>query len=438
MKYCNPLLALGAALLFGFGNLALAAEPGAADSMGKTELQEELRAEYQQALSIAKRDRLVAEAAMEKVRETLQLAAEQRGTAMAKSEAEQKVRAEELEKMHQELKNARRQLQEASREIARVNREVARIRSDRDASAFIMHTSDRPVIGVILGEADDTGIKVLGVSPDGPSERAGIQPGDIIVSLGGHELTAIDDKGNVKSSLNNALQEIKAAEPIIVSVLREDKTLDVTVVPEIREPLSWQTITRFPTSPDSPEKVVRIERIEVPQLDTEALSEQIEKIRIEIEERGELLEAGAFAPHDKEYEIQFHELSDLGDFALHDANFWFGLPLAQGLKLSEINPGLGEYFKTDRGVLVLSAKANNKLQLMSGDVILQVGDTAVNSPAKFMRALRDFHSGDELKIDIKRKRKNLTLTTIMPESQTSFYTPGDSRTHTINITTKQD
>jgi S1-C subfamily serine protease len=86
----------------------------------------------------------------------------------------------------------------------------------------------------------------------------------------------------------------------------------------------------------------------------------------------------------------------------------------------------------------LRAKADNDLKLISGDVILQVGDTVVNSPAEFMRALRDSHSGDELKIDIKRKRKDLTLTTVMPESRTSFLAPGDNRTHTINITTMQD
>jgi hypothetical protein len=438
MKYRNTLIALVAALLLGLGNLATAAEPGSAESAEKAELQEELRAEYQKALSVAERDRLVAEASMEKAREHLHLAAEQRELAVAKSEIAHEEQVAEMERMHQELNNARKQLQVTSREIARVNRDVARMRADRHTSGFVLHTSERPVIGVILGDADDTGIKVLGVSPDGPSERAGIKPGDVIVALGGHVLTAIDDEGNAKNGLNIALQEIKAAEPVIVSVEREDQTLDLTVIPEIREPLSWQTIARFPTAPASPGKVVRIKRIEVPQIDTEALTEQIEQMRIEIEERGDLLESGAFAPYDREYEIQFHELSEMGDFALHDANIWFGLPLTQGLKLAEIDPDLGEYFKTDRGVLVLRAKVDNDLQLVSGDVILQVGDTAVNSPAEFMRALRDFHSGDELKIDIKRKRKDLTLTAVMPESRTSFFAPDDDRTHTVKITTMQD
>ena len=102
--------------------------------------------------------------------------------------------------------------------------------------------------------------------------------------------------------------------------------------------------------------------------------------------------------------------------------------------MAEIDAGLGEYFKTDRGVLVLKAKADNYLQLKSGDVILQVGDTEVNSPAEFMRALRDFDSGDEFEVDIKRKRKDRTIDLVMPENWTSFIAPAIEKAHHIKIT----
>ncbi len=109
--------------------------------------------------------------------------------------------------------------------------------------------------------------------------------------------------------------------------------------------------------------------------------------------------------------------------------------MAQGLRLAEIDPGLGEYFKTDRGVLVLKAKEDNDLQLKPGDVILQVGETEVNSPAEFMRALRGFESGDELEMNIKRKRKDHTLKMIMPQNRTSFFAPHDAETHSYTIST---
>jgi len=223
----------------------------------------------------------------------------------------------------------------------------------------------------------------------------------------------------------------------------------MTVVPEIREPLSWQSVTRFPTapraphvttsvspphSPAAPESVITIERIVVPDIDTVEMTAKIDQMRTEIEKRRAMRESSMVAPADGEWEIELHEMSELGHVALEDANVWFGWPMAQGLQLAEIDPGLGEYFKTDRGVLVLKAKTDNDLQLESGDVILQVGDTEVNSPAEFMRALRSFESGDELVMNIKRNRKNRTLKATMPHDRTSFFLPADVESHTFTIT----
>ncbi len=244
------------------------------------------------------------------------------------------------------------------------------------------------------------------------------------------------------------MHDIEADEPLIISVERDRQAMDLSVVPEVREPLSWQSVTRFPTAPlaprapsvpgapqapIAPDKVITIERIVVPEIDTAAMTAQIEQMRTEIEKRRARGEAARVADGDGDWEIEVHELSELGNFALQDANVWFGLPMAEGLQLAEMNPGLGEYFKTDRGVLVLKAKTGNDLQLESGDVILQVGDTEVNSPAEFMRALRGFNSGDELVMDIKRNRKDRTLKATMPENRTGFFFPGDGRTHTFNF-----
>jgi len=442
MKYRKFPMVLAAALLLGLGTTATAATEDEAVRMAEKEKQQaQLEAEYKKALADVEKERQAAKVSMEKANRQLKLASESRETAVKRRSEAHAAQQAEMARMHDELNLARRQLRETSREIARVNREVARARAIDETSSVVFTTSERPVIGVILGEADDVGVRVLGVSPDGPAERAGIKQGDAIVALGGRVLAAVDESGNTKNGLYTALQEMKADEPVIVSVERGNQTLDLTIVPEVREPLTSHTIRRFtsapvaPSAPSAPGEVIRIERIVVPELDTEALTEQIEQIRIEIDERQIMMEAGELAHHADEYEFEFHELSEMGDFALSDANLWFGLPMTQGLKLAEIDPGLGEYFKTDRGVLVLKAKADNDLQLESGDVILQVGDTEVNSPADFMRALRDFHSGDEFEMDIKRKRKDRTLKTVMPENRTSFFTPDDETTHTIKIIT---
>ena len=407
-------------------------------------MQAQLEAEHKLALEKAEKQRMAAETSIEKARKQLRLVSEQREKASAADQKARAARQAELEKMHSELNQARRELRGASREIARVNRELERARIKDRTSRYVFRTSERPVIGVILGDANDVGIKVIGVSPDGPSERAGIQQGDVIVAMGGRVLAAIDEEGNARDGLSIAMQEIKEGEPVVVSVERGDQTLDFTIVPEVREPLTWQFDSRFPTapvapvSPNSPSRVISIERIEVPEINTEELTEQIEQIRIEIEERGALLESGELAGHTDAFAFEFHELSEMGDFALHDANVWFGLPMAQGLKLAEIDEDLGEYFKTDRGVLVLRARADNDLKLVSGDVILSVGDTEVNSPAEFMRALRDFHSGDAFELNIKRQRKDRTLKAVMPDGRTSLFGPGIGHAHSYNFLSRDE
>lgn len=416
---------------------ALAAED-AALAAEEAKLQAKLEVEYEHALAKADKAQAKATASVEKAREQLHLAEEQRHRATERTAEARTQQAAKMAVMREELNRTHQHLRESSRAVARVNRDLARANMAAESNTFIISTGDRPVLGVILGDFDDVGVKVLGVSPDGPAERAGVEAGDVIVALGGRVLSAVDETGNTRKGLNIALSDIKADEPVIVSVERGNESHDLSVVPEVREPLSWQSVVRFPSAPLAPShpgETVRIERIVVPEINTEALTEQIEQMRVEIEERRVFIESRGDAPQfERHYEFQFGDMSDMGDFALHDTNAWFGMPLAAGLRLAEVDPALGEYFKTDRGVLVLKAKEDNPLLLEPGDVVLNLHGTDVNSPAEFMRALRDFEPGDELVIDIKRNRKSKTLKPVIEEGQARFFAPNDHEIHQITIT----
>jgi len=459
MKHPNSLIVITALLLLGSGTMTNAAtetdpaqQRAEEAQIAQKAHQARLEAEYESAMSEAERQKQAAEVSVKEAREQLQLAAEQRELAAMQGETARAQREAEMSKMHEELNHTHRQLQEATREIARVNREIARARADRQTAVYAVRSSARPVIGVILGDPGDQGVEVIGVSPDGPAERAGIDKGDIIIAVDGREISKIKKTHDAREGLRIALQDLEADKPVTITVKRENKTIDVDLVPEVREPMSWQSVSRFPSvesaprlagspkpasapeAPRVPEGVISVERIVVPEIDSVEMTRQIEEMRAEIEKRRALREAARAGSEEERLEIELHELSELGSFALQDASVWFGLPMAQGLQLAEVDPGLGEYFKTDRGVLVLKARDDNDLQLKPGDVILRVGDTEVNSPAEFMRALRAYDSGAELVMDIKRKRKDRTLKTVMPEGRTSYLLPQESSIHTFTIT----
>jgi S1-C subfamily serine protease len=94
--------------------------------------------------------------------------------------------------------------------------------------------------------------------------------------------------------------------------------------------------------------------------------------------------------------------------------------------MAELDAGLGEYFKVERGVLILKATDDNRLQLKSGDVILKVGGTEVATPGDVVRALRDVESGSQVELDIKRERKNRTLQVAIPENRVGLLLRDDS------------
>ena len=420
-----------------------------ADAQATAEVK--MQAGFKRAMAEAERSQNEAQSALAQARAELEQVSRQ-------SEQAREISVErraEMEAMRESLIRAQRELRESSRELSQINRELVRVERDGTTRRFVIRGGDQPVLGVVLGESSDTGIKVLGVSPNGPAEKAGLAAGDVIIAVGGRVLSGVDVSGNVRNGLNMALADIEASEPVIVSVERGTETMDLTVVPEVREPLAWHSVRRFPSAPAAPAAPALpakpavpeapsapsvpstttivsdsdgntfVERMVVPEINRAALAEQIARMEVQIEQRGEHGFSGSYWASDDEdgYAFYFDEMSELGDIALSDTNAWFGMPITAGLRLAEIEPDLGAYFNTDRGVLVLKAKPDNALQLQAGDVVLNLQGTAVNSPADFMRTLRDFGPGDQLQIDIKRKRKSQTLNPVISEQQARFFSP---------------
>jgi C-terminal processing protease CtpA/Prc len=399
---------------------------------------EELRAEaYQQALEAAAMEQRDALEAVESARAELARQArqqrdeaevrqltEQTGQQAAREAAQReaiRAREQELRGVQRELERAHAKLRQASQEVARVHRELNR--ADRGPVPPVPPGANRAVIGIILGSNAGEGVQVLGLSPDGPAERAGIRQGDVIVALMGEPLG--EDNADSRELLFEAMQSVEPGDELSVTVLRDGQRVDTTVIAEQRTPFSWQSVTRLssaPLPPPAPAEpgqpgipvapvapTASIQVIEVPGVNLEQLEREIEIVRERLGEQSIIIERIAPAADGHRLVYDLDEFSAVGDAALAGTGLWFGLRLARGLSLAELNPDLGAYFGAERGVLVLSAADGNELQLRAGDVIISIDGRVVERPADVMRALRAADSDAPVNIELRREQRLETL-----------------------------
>jgi len=69
----------------------------------------------------------------------------------------------------------------------------------------------------------DFGVRITGVREESPAARAGLQGGDVIVELGGKEISDL-------YAYTYALQEHKPGDEVVVVVLRKGERLSLTAV----------------------------------------------------------------------------------------------------------------------------------------------------------------------------------------------------------------
>jgi S1-C subfamily serine protease len=424
-----------------------AAAPAPEESEAVLARQEQAKVEHEAMLEEAERARAEAEAAR---REAVKAAAKAReavrlNEALARErnrelqgqaeelERERAMREEEMARVQEELSRAHRELREATREIARAHREVAR-RDLEHRVVLPFNLGDQAVLGVVLGRESSAGVEIIGVSPGGPADRAGLQAGDVLLSIRGESLAeAGEGAANPgRETIYRVMSETEPGEELALIVDRDGESWTFNVTAEQREPSSWQTMIRIPEIPEALEAAqLAMEGIEVPEIDEEELNQRLQRINEELRERKFLYlspDGGEFTIDEalelpENFELEIEELSDLAELALGEADIWFGLPHSQGLELAQINAGLGSYFKTDRGVLVIRAREDNAYALKSGDVVLGINETPVDSPADLMRALREIEPGSEIELAIKRDLRDETLKAVMPENRLGFRFP---------------
>jgi len=301
-----------------------------------------------------------------------------------------------------EVNAARTELDQARAELRRAARHLAEIsgRVELDGDGGKDHEiieirklrSQRPMIGIILAEGEAAAVRIAGVTPDSPAAKAGLRAGDQLLAINGRHFTGATPRERI-GELTKEMAKVKEGDQVAVAFRRDGKESTVSVAAvNMPRMMSWHG--RGPGL--APEEHGGFRRF-----------------------------PGLIDP---QVEIEIEQMAPQADCADDGGNCRFKV-LAQamrwsGLSLAELNAGLGQYFGSDSGALVLRDGSEGLAGLKAGDVILRVDGEPVDGPRATMRALRSHQPGTKVKFDILRKRKPQSLEVTTPEARRfEFFAP---------------
>jgi C-terminal processing protease CtpA/Prc len=277
-----------------------------------------------------------------------------------------------------EADNARRlaDMQKRMNDLAERMAELSVKIGDQASASALSYLADskRGMLGVVLDD-DATGLRVSGLTPGGPAERAKVQDGDVITAMDGVSTRGRDDMFIAR--------HLVVGKPVTLSVLRDGRPLQVRVTPERFQAADWQALAR--TAQTAAQR--SLEKLNSPEF-----QKQLD-LRMELAKK-QSEEARA--------EIAAHWGDNFGANGGWFAPWW-------GLNLASLNPGLGRYFGTDRGALVLSSDAQRYPGLQAGDVITEVAGRAVSKPEDALRALQALPGNEPARLTVLRHGKPLAV-----------------------------
>lgn len=269
-----------------------------------------------------------------------------------------------------------RRLDEAERRMAEAAREIAELTSERlpnlSRRIEVLHP-DRPRLGVTIGDDSDgpvEGVKVLGVTPGSAAAEAGLRTGDILTAVNGESLSA-DGEGEAVNRLLDFMDGVEAGDALDIEYLRDGKVATAAVEPRAIE----RDFFAFRGQPGN------------------FTAPRVPDVHI--------------APGVADRYANVFEFSWVG-------NAW------GDMELVDLNDGLGKYFGTDEGVLVVKAPKADALQLQDGDVIQSIDGREPTSTRHAIRILSSYQPGEKLQIVIMREKRKRTLDIEMPDNRSSY------------------
>jgi len=257
--------------------------------------------------------------------------------------------------LEKQLADARERLDDAARDVAELSGQL--YGGQAGDVVHFMHAQPRgAMLGVNIGTAQprEEGVEIMGVSPGGPAESAGLRTGDVILSVNGKPLKKSADK-SPGTQLVEFMRSVEPGQVVKLEYQRAGKRQTVEVITSRAEPPMARMLR---------------ERMLLP------LPEGMDMPAFE----------AMLAP---------------------DRSF-------RSLELVPITPKLGQYFGTDKGLLVVRAPSEPGFQLEEGDVLLSIDGRTPDSPGHAFRILRSYQPGEKVKIGVLRNRKRLDLEIVTP------------------------
>jgi predicted metalloprotease with PDZ domain len=256
-----------------------------------------------------------------------------------------------------QLEDARARLEEAAHEVAELSSQMSGPLVDHMMSIY----QDGPphaVLGVQLDErSGKDGARVQEVSPGGPAAEAGLRAGDVITSING-----ADVKGDhTARQVMHAMRDVGPDSRIKLKVLRAGKSQDFVVTARPGMAFRMHPMPAIPPIPP--------------------------------------------LPHMPREAFGYDELERFGPVFIRG-------PLGE-MELVSLTPQLGKYFGTDKGVLVVRAPKDFKLE--DGDVILAIDGREPTSGSHATRILGSYQPGEKVAIKLMRQQKTVNVETTLPE-----------------------
>ena len=274
------------------------------------------------------------------------------------------------------LADAERRMAEAARQIAELSSERLPSMSDFQQRIEII-ANDKPRLGVTIGGNDSDGpvkgVSIIGVTPGTAAADAGLRAGDVITLINGESLGA-PSREQATERLLDFMAGVEIGDTLELGYLRDGKSGEVEVEIKPFEPQVFAFAGdgrgfRVPAMPH--------------------------------------IEAFPPAPG-----------------APRAMTFFWGSDGWGDMELVELNEGLGRYFGTNEGLLVVTAPESAALQLEDGDVIQKIDGREPTSVRHALRILGSYQAGESLKLEIMRDKKRRTLDVEIPDDLSSSVMPG--------------